>query len=76
MILTNKISVRKKIVKEGKNCRSLDFQCDLKSPYLVKMMTESNNNNNTKSCYCIGSEEYKGKLYSKNMRQFEFSILL
>ena len=67
MILANKISVRKKIVKEDKYCRSLDFQCDLKSPYLVKMMTESNNNNNTKSYYRISPEESKGKLYFRNM---------
>ena len=60
MTLTVEMNVKRKMEEEGQNLSSTNFQCDLKSPYLVKMMSEVNNNNGTINCYCAGSKECQG----------------
>ena len=46
--------------KKELNCVTTNFQSDLKSPNLVKMMSEVNNNNSMNSNSCFGTNKYKG----------------
>ena len=67
MTLTPKNNVKKKMmVVEGGGGGRLscltNIQSDLKSPYLVKLMSEVNNNNSMKdTSHCIVSNKYEGK---------------
>ena len=46
--------------KKELNCITTNFQSDLKSPNLVKMMSEVNNNNSMNSSSCYATNKYKG----------------
>ena len=46
--------------KKELNCITSNFQSDLKSPNLVKMMSEVNNNNSVNSTSCFATNKYKG----------------